>query len=47
MSLCGQCEQTVEQTLYWPVIRDAMAAIWRRRNAQMPGDEGSLGPVSI
>ena len=29
---CCQSEQTVEQTLDWPVFRDAMAVIWRRRN---------------
>ena len=29
---CCQSEQTVEQTLVWPVFRDAMAVIWRRRN---------------
>ena len=27
-----QVEQTVEQTLDWPAIRDAMTVIWRRRN---------------
>ena len=31
MSLCCQSEQTVAQTLDWPVIRDAMTVIWRRR----------------
>ena len=29
---CCQSEQTVEQTLDWPVFRDAMTVIWRRRN---------------
>ena len=29
---CCQSEQTVEQTLDWPVFRDVMAVIWRRRN---------------
>ena len=30
---CSQSEQTVEQTLDWPIFWDAMAVIWRRRNA--------------
>ena len=29
-----QPEQTVKQTLYWPVIWDAMTAIWRHRHEQ-------------
>ena len=32
MLLCYKSEQTVEQTLNWPVIRDAMTVIWRRPN---------------
>ena len=31
MFFCCQSEQTAEQTLDRPVIRDAMSAIWRRR----------------
>ena len=30
---CCQSEQIVKQTLDWPVIRDAITAISRRRNA--------------
>ena len=29
---CCQCKKTVEQTLDWPVFRDTMTVIWRRRN---------------
>ena len=29
---CCQSKKTVEQTLDWPVFRDAMTVIWRRRN---------------
>ena len=33
LCFCRQSEQIVEQTIDWPVIRDAMLIIWRRRNA--------------
>ena len=32
MFLCCQSKQTVEQALDWPVVRYAIAAIWRRHN---------------
>ena len=31
MFLCCQLKQTVQQTLDWPVVRDAMTVIWRHR----------------
>ena len=33
VSLLIVCKQTYQKTLDWPVIRDAMTAIWRRRNS--------------
>ena len=33
-AFCCQSKQTAEQTLDWPVIRDVMTVIWRRRNVQ-------------
>ena len=29
---CCQSKQSVERSLDWPLILDAMTAIWRRRN---------------
>ena len=34
MFLCCWSDKTVEQTFDWQVIRDAMMAIWRHRNAK-------------
>ena len=35
MFFCCYSEQTVEQTLDWPVIRDAMTVMWHRSNVYL------------